>query len=72
MVNERGLCAKAECLKGVYIDDGSGDSEEGGVEAIEHAAVAGEDDARIFDTEFAFEQRLDEVSPSAEEDNHDG
>ena len=56
----------------VEIDDGGGDGEEGAIEAVEHAAVAGEDIAAVLDAELAFEEALDEVAPRAKDANDEG
>ena len=62
--------AVSEHLDGVEIDDGGGEGHQGGVEAIEHATVAGENVAGVLDAEDALEERLHEIAPGAEDDDH--
>ena len=63
-MHSRGLSHQLE------VEDGGRDGEEGGVEAVEHTAVAGEDAPRILDAELAFEKTFHEVAPRAENAHH--
>ena len=50
------------------IDHGGGNGKEGGVEAVEHAAVTGKDVATVLYAKGALEKTFNKVAPSAE--NH--
>ena len=63
-MRSRGLSHQLE------VEDGGRDGEEGGVEAVEHTAVAGEDASRILDAELAFEETFHKVAPRAEDAHH--
>ena len=56
----------------VEIDDAGGNCQERAVEAVEHAAVAGEDISAVLDAELALEEALDEVAPGAKDANDEG
>ena len=56
----------------VEIDDAGGNCQERAVEAVEHAAVAGEDISAVLDAELALEEALDEVAPGAKDANNEG
>ena len=61
--------AARHCLLAAYaeeVEHGGGNGEEGGVEAVEHAAVSRQDIARVFDAQLAFQEALYEVAPGAE------
>ena len=61
--------AARPCLLAAYaeeVEHGGGNGEEGGVEAVEHAAVSRQDIARVFDAQLPFEEALYEVAPRAE------
>lgn len=48
------------------IDHGGGNGKEGGVEAVEHAAVTGKDVATVLYAKGALEKTFHEVAPCAE------
>lgn len=52
------------------VDHSGRDGEKGGIEAVEHTAVAGENASRILDAELAFEKALHEVAPCAKDADH--
>ena len=58
---------KCQCVK---IDHNGRNGKQGRVETIEHATVAWQYVAAVFDTESAFKQTLNEIAPCAE-DNDD-
>src|SRR3954466_13173752 len=47
-----------------------GEAEEDRVEAVEHAAVTGQDRAEVLETEVALEHRLHEVAERREDRHH--
>ena len=59
----------SEHLKRVEVDDGRRDGHQGGVDTVEHATVTRQDVARVLDAKGALEEALDEIAPSAEDDD---
>ena len=57
--------------KGVEIDGRGRDGQQRTVEAVEHAAVAGQDVPAVLQAQLALEQALHQVAPGAEHDHHD-
>ena len=52
------------------VDEGGGGDEEKGVDAVEDAAVTGDEVARVLDVQCALDQRFHEVSPRAEDGHY--
>ena len=59
----------SEHLNSIEIHHCGGEGHQGGVETVEHATVAWQDIATVFDAEGTLEERLDEVAPCAEDDD---
>ena len=58
-----------ESCQRIEVDDGSGDGHKRGVETVEHASMTWQDVARVLDAKGALEEALDEIAPSAEDDD---
>ena len=56
--------------KRIEVDHCGRDSQERGVEAVQHSSVAGQDVAAVLDAEGALEEALHEVAPGAEDHHH--
>jgi len=54
------------------VNDGGGDGEQGAVEAVKHAAVAGKNLAAVLDAELPLDEALHKVAPCAEHDDDEG
>ena len=54
----------------VDIDHRGGEGHEGGVETVEHTTMTGQDITAVLDVDGALEQTLHQVTPGAEDHNH--